>query len=71
MSLLTDPALSIQQADETYAALLAAHQGLSPQDSAALNARLILILVNQIGDTETVQQAITAAKNAGSARTRV
>jgi hypothetical protein len=68
MSLVTDPTLSPQQADDAYATLLTAHQGLSPQDSAALNARLILILMNQIGDAATVRQAITAAKEAGTSR---
>lgn len=49
-------------ADAFYEALLDAHEGLSPQDSAALNARLILILANQIGDQGVLSACIAAAK---------
>ncbi len=47
--------------DDFYAALLAAHEGLSKDESDALNARLILILANHIGDLETLKAAIRAA----------
>lgn len=50
--------------DEFYAELLAAHDGLSKAESDALNARLILVLVNQIGDRETLSQAIATARDA-------
>ena len=49
-------------ADAFYEALLDAHEGLSPEDSAALNARLILILANQIGDQGVLSACIAAAK---------
>lgn len=48
--------------DDVYAALLEAHDGLSDPDTAALNARLVLILANHIGDHEVILQAIAAAK---------
>lgn len=48
--------------DGFYAALLAAHQGLSPEDSQALNARLILILANQVGDPATLAEALALAR---------
>ena len=48
--------------DDLYADLLATHEGLSDADSAALNARLILILANHIGNRETFRQALEAAK---------
>ena len=48
--------------DDLYADLLAAHEGLSDDDSAALNARLILILANHIGNRDIVRQALDAAK---------
>ena len=48
--------------DGFYAALLAAHRGLSAAESAALNARLILILASQVGDPETLQQALDLAR---------
>lgn len=60
MPLNTDPNLS--DPDGIYAALIDAHEGLSSEDSAALNARLILILANQIGDANTLKAAIAAAK---------
>lgn len=53
---------NINSADNFYAALLAAHDGLSPAESEALNARLILILANHIGDRDVLDQAIRTAK---------
>lgn len=47
--------------DVFYAALLKAHEGLSPEESARLNARLVLILANQIGDREMLQAALDKA----------
>jgi len=47
--------------DDTYAILLAAHDGLDPEDSAALNARLILILMNQIGHFDVLADAVACA----------
>ena len=48
--------------DDFYAALMAAHEGLTPEESARLNARLVLILGNLVGDLETLRQALAAAK---------
>lgn len=48
--------------DDVYAALMAAHEGLSLQESTRLNARLVLLLANEVGDLERVKQAIAAAK---------
>jgi hypothetical protein len=47
--------------DDFYEALLDAHQGLSEDESHALNARLILVLANQIGNVELLKQAIEVA----------
>ena len=58
-------ALGIVAPDEFYAALLAAHEGLTPEASARLNARLILLLANQIGDGEVLAEILTAAQRAG------
>jgi hypothetical protein len=52
---------NLQNPDEFYAALIAAHDGLSPADSEAFNARLILLLANQIGDREILAEAIRKA----------
>jgi hypothetical protein len=48
--------------DDIYADLLAAHEGLSKAESDALNARLILILMNHIGDRRVLAQALAAAR---------
>lgn len=53
---------NLDRPDDFYAALIAAHDGLSEQDSAAFNARLILILANQIGDLDTLEAALQAAR---------
>jgi predicted metal-dependent hydrolase len=47
--------------DLAYRLLIDAHRGLSDEESAALNARLILILANQIGDLEILREAIQLA----------
>ena len=52
-----------QDADTFYEQLLDAHAGLSPEQSELLNARLILILANQIGNREELAACIQAAKN--------
>ena len=41
---------NLQDPDGFYAAYVAAHQGLSDEASELLNARLVLILANHIGD---------------------
>ncbi|MTI02712.1 DUF2783 domain-containing protein [Roseibium sp. RKSG952] len=52
---------NIDDADDFYADLLAAHEGLEKTDSDALNARLVLVLANHIGDRSVLTQAIRAA----------
>ena len=42
--------------------LLSAHDGLSRDDSEALNARLLLTLANHIGNRDVLRAAIEAAK---------
>ncbi|TCS67351.1 DUF2783 domain-containing protein [Primorskyibacter sedentarius] len=53
---------NIDRPDDLYADLLAAHEGLTKDESDALNARLILILANHIGDRDVLKQALAAAK---------
>jgi hypothetical protein len=60
--LVTAP--NIADADAFYEALLAAHKGLDYQASAALNARLVLILANHVGDGETLREALALALKA-------
>ncbi|WP_367715739.1 DUF2783 domain-containing protein [Nitratireductor sp. GISD-1A_MAKvit] len=50
--------------DDFYAALMEAHEGLSLEESARLNARLVLLLANQVGDLEVLRAALQAAREA-------
>jgi 2-hydroxychromene-2-carboxylate isomerase len=52
----------LAQPDEFYQALIDAHAGLDDDASAALNARLVLLLANQIGDLETLREALAVAR---------
>ena len=47
--------------DSFYEQLLNAHTDLSRDQSEALNARLILLLANQIGDAQVLKACIDAA----------
>ena len=53
---------NIPDPDGFYDELLAAHDGLSKAESDALNARLVLVLANQIGDRQLLRAALAVAK---------
>ena len=55
--------LNFQDHDGFYEQLLDAHQGLSAEQSQLLNARLILLLANQLGDAKLLRECIEAAKD--------
>lgn len=59
MNLIQTPNLADH--DGFYAELLQAHSGLSDDQSRALNAQLILILANHIGDRQALSQALELA----------
>jgi hypothetical protein len=61
MSLNTKP--NIADADGFYADLLAIHHGLEAGQSHALNARLVLILANHIGDADVLHAALDLARD--------
>ena len=52
---------NIPDPDGFYEALVNAHEGLSDKDSSALNARLVFLLANQIGNQETLLECMDAA----------
>ena len=54
--------LNFHDADTFYEQLLDAHAGLAPEDSQLLNARLILLLANQVGDDRVLAECIAAAR---------
>lgn len=63
MTMKTTP--NIPDPDGFYAAWVAAHEGLSEAASADLDARLVLLLANQVGEQATLLQCIEAARAAG------
>ena len=53
---------NLEEPDAFYADLLAAHENLSKEESDAFNARLILLMANNIGDRETLNALLEAAR---------
>jgi len=53
---------NIQSPDDFYEALIEAHRGLSAAQSGMLNAKLILLLANQVGDVDVLRAAISKAR---------
>lgn len=49
--------------DAFYALLVDSHRGLSDADSELLNARLVLLLANQVGDLDLLRQALRLARD--------
>jgi hypothetical protein len=54
--------LNLSQPDEVYNAIVDAHKDLSEEECRTFDARLILLLVNHIGDAEVIREALKAAK---------
>lgn len=54
--------LNFTDHDAFYEHLVAAHQGLDQAQSAQLNARLILLLANQVGDGAVLAECVNAAR---------
>ena len=50
--------------DAAFRLLAQAHRDLGERASAAFNARLVLILANQIGDEEVLREAVALAREA-------
>jgi hypothetical protein len=53
---------NISDPDGFYSELLAAHEGLSEAESHALNARLVLLLANVVGNRAVLTRAFELAK---------
>jgi predicted LPLAT superfamily acyltransferase len=49
--------------DEFYAQLIDIHRDLTDEQSQMLNAKLILLLANHIGDMEVLRAALAAARD--------
>ena len=63
--LVTTP--NIDRPDDFYAALLSLHEGRGKEESDAVNARLILLLANHVGDMDVLREALDAAGNVDQA----
>lgn len=48
--------------DDFYEALIEAHRDLSDEQSQLLNAKLILLLANQVGDISVLKQTLAIAR---------
>ena len=48
--------------DDFFEALIAGHRGLSDEQSELMQARLVLLLANHIGDLNVLREAITLAR---------
>ncbi len=59
-ALNTEPNIAVP--DDFYAALLDMHRGLSEDQSAQVNARLILLLANHVGDGDVLREAMRLAR---------
>ena len=60
--------LNFEDADLLYKRLLDAHQGLSREQSEALNARLVLISANELGGSERLAACIAAVAEKDAAK---
>ncbi|HSS70260.1 MAG TPA: DUF2783 domain-containing protein [Casimicrobiaceae bacterium] len=57
----TEP--NIAAPDDFYEELIELHRGLSDDQSALVNAKLILLLANHVGDMAVLREAFAAARN--------
>lgn len=71
MPLITEPNLqepgkryfqAYSPGDDFYEALIDTHHGLSDEQSLAVNARLVLLLANHIGDIGILREAMQIAR---------
>lgn len=54
--------LGVENPDDFYAQLIEMHEGLSDAESHKLNAKVILMLANHIGDAEVLNETLTYAR---------
>ncbi len=55
---------NLRDPDGFYAALIAAHESLPDEATASLlNARLVLILANHVGDPDVLREALALARS--------
>ena len=52
---------NIARPDDFYEALIGLHRDLTPEQSAKVNAKLVLLLANHVGDLHVLNEALSAA----------
>ena len=52
----------LERPDDLYELLTLAHRDLAPEQSRLLNAKLLLLLANHIGDLEVLREALAIAR---------
>jgi hypothetical protein len=62
MAMALSITLNFSDPDAAYRRIVEAHRGLSDAQSADLDAALVLILANHIGDLDVLGEAIALAK---------
>ncbi len=62
-SVSNDSLRPYQPGDDFYEALIEAHRDLTDKQSQRVNARLVLILSNHIGDLGVLNEALNAARS--------
>ena len=62
---------NLSRPDDFYESLIALHRDLTPEESASVNARLILLLANHIGDQSVLEEALRAARASGGEKAGV
>ncbi len=60
MNLILSP--NIADADDFYAELIGSQRDLGEEDALRMNARLVLLLANHIGDRNVLSEAIRLAR---------
>lgn len=66
---MLDTAAKLADPDAVFVTLVCAHHDLSPEESRRLDAALVLLLANHIGDAAVLEQAIEHARRAVCAPT--
>ena len=64
-----DTAPNLEAPDDFYERLIAMHRDLDERQSALVNAKLILLLANHIGDAAVLDEAMWIARREAAAPT--
>ena len=54
---------NIARPDDFYEALIDMHRDLTPEQSRLVNAKLVLLLANHVGDAQVLHEAMRRARD--------